>query len=299
MIKNVAITGSSGFIGTSFIRYNNEFSIREVDLLTQNVENLDLIGIDSVLHLAAMVHQMKEIPAEIYYEVNCILAYNVAKRAKEQGVKQFVLMSTAKVYGELNTLYNCWNEDSECNPVDRYGKSKLQAEKLIRGLEDDTFRVAIVRSPLVYGAGVKVNMLNLIKLVDNIPILPFGGVGNKRSIVYIGNLVALLNVIINKNSSGVFIAGDRNPVSTTLLVKCISQSLGKTRILFRLPNFFIWVIRLIKPAFIDRLFGTLILDNSSTNYSLDFFPPYVCEEGVDEMVKWYKLVKDNKNERND
>jgi nucleoside-diphosphate-sugar epimerase len=149
MIKNIAITGFSGFIGTYFSHNNSEFSILEVDLLTQKVENIDFTGIDSVLHLAAIVHQPKNSNEEEYFKVNRDLAFETAKRAKLQGVKQFVLMSTVKVYGESTSEIDSWNESSICCPVDAYGKSKYEAEKLIGGLEDGTFKVAIIRSPLV------------------------------------------------------------------------------------------------------------------------------------------------------
>jgi nucleoside-diphosphate-sugar epimerase len=291
MAKAILIPGSSGFIGTHFIKNFPELNIVEVDLLTQNVDEIDFSGIDSVLHLAALVHQMKGAPEEQYFKINRDLAYNVAKRAKEQGVKHFLLMSTAKVFGESTTGTPPWDENSECYPQDAYGKSKYEAEKLIKSLADNNFKVAIVRSPLVYGVGVKANMYNLVKLVDCFKVLPLGGIQNRRSMVFVGNLVALLQHIIDNQAAGVFIAGDQSSLSTTELTWLIGKSLKKRLILVKIPYFIVWALSRIKPSIVDRLFGSLELDNSNTNEKLGFVPPFSTEEGINKMVEWFKYQK--------
>lgn len=288
---NLIVTGSTGFVGSNFIRSSLNCKITEVDLLSIEAEQINFENIDSVLHLAALVHQMKGAPEDQYFKVNRDLAFEVAKRAKEQGVKQFVLMSTAKVYGESTANGGYWNEESECFPTDPYGKSKLEAERLIRTLEDENFKVAIVRSPLVYGAGVKANMLRLIRLVDRFPLLPLGNIQNERSIVYIGNLVALLNTVMEQQVSGIFIAGDRTPLSTTQMIRFIASGLGKRVFLFTVSDFLLAVIRKFRPLIVDRLYGSLVLDNSNTNRVLDFNPPYSSEQGIREMVEWYNSIK--------
>jgi len=288
MKKKVLVTGSSGFIGQHFIETANEFDIVEVDLLKQNLKDIDFSEIDSVLHLAAIVHQMKGGDDVQYFKINRDLAYQVAKKAKDYGVKQFILMSTVKVYGEYTFENEPWSEKSSCFPIDSYGKSKLEAEKLISGLEDLDFIVSIVRSPLVYGAGVKANMLNLIKLIDLLPIIPLGGIKNSRSLVYVGNLVALIKLIIQKQASGIFIAGDQVPLSTSQLIILIAKSLNKRIKLIKAPNFIIKGVKYIKPSIIDRLYESLELDNRNTNKLLQFIPPFSTEQGILEMVIWYK-----------
>jgi len=287
MKKKVLVTGSSGFLGRRFIKDSNEFDIIEVDLLKQDVTDIDFSGIDSVLHLAALVHQMKRAPEEEYFKVNRDLAFEVAKNAKNQGVKHFILMSTVKVYGEYTIENEAWNEKTNCKPTDPYGKSKLEAEKLISALEDNKFKVVIIRSPLVYGAGVKANMLSLIKLVDKVPVIPLGGINNKRSFVYIGNLIALIKVIIDQQSSGIFICADDKALSTTELIGFIAKSLGKKRILIK-ANLLFRLIGYFKPDIIKRLFCSLELDNKLTNETLEFIVPYSVEQGIDEMINWYK-----------
>jgi nucleoside-diphosphate-sugar epimerase len=292
----LSITGSSGFVGTNFILHNTDLVIKEVDLLIQKVNDIDFTGTDSVLHLAALVHQMKGAPEEQYFKINRDLAYQVALKAKSNGVKHFVLMSTAKVYGESTTGKLAWSEKSECIPQDAYGKSKLEAEKLIKSLENTIFKVAIVRSPMVYGPGVKANMYNLVNLVHHYPILPLGGINNRRSMVYIGNLVALLQHILNIRASGIFIAGDRAPLSTTELTKLIANGFPKKVYLFNVPSFLLKWIHKFKPSILDRLFGSLELDNSKTNLKLGYIPPYSSEDGIREMVRWFKHNKNFKSQ---
>jgi len=287
----VLITGSSGFIGTNFIKNSTDLSIIEVDLLTQRINDIDFSGTDSVLHLAALVHQMKGAPEEQYFKINRDLAFEVAQKAKFQGVKQFVFMSTAKVFGESTTEKPSWDENSECHPQDAYGRSKYEAEKLILGLHDDNFKVAIVRSPLVYGVGVKANMYNLVKLVNRFPLLPLGGINNRRSMTYVGNLVALLKHVIYKSASGIFIAGDREPLSTTKLTQLIAKASNRKVFLLKIPTFILRHTKKIKPSIVDRLFGSLELDNTNTNMRLNFVPPYSSEDGILEMVEWYKKSK--------
>lgn len=287
-MKKIAITGSSGFIGSFLIKNSSEYSIQEVDLLVQKVDDVDFLGVESVVHLAAIAHQKNLKEESLYYRVNRDLAFEIAKHAKQQGVKHFVFMSTVKVYGESTDEGQPWDENSNCFPSDAYGKSKYEAECLIRELGDDNFKVAVIRSPLVYGAGVKANMYNLIKLVDRFSILPFGGVNNKRSMVYVGNLVAIIKQIIDKQASGLFIPGDREPLSTNQLCIFIANSLGKKVHLVKIPKFLLNISKKIKPSIYNRLFGSLYLDNSKTNQTLQFLPPFSSEQGIGIMVEWYK-----------
>ncbi len=179
-LMRIIVTGASGFIGSRFIS-NSKHEITSVDLLLNDLDQFNFTGNDVLLHCAALVHQMKGASEDEYFKVNSDLTYNVAKKAKKENVSHFIFLSTIKVYGESTTAQMAWTEKSECNPQDPYGKSKLNAEKRLMLLEDDGFKISIVRSPLVYGSGVKANMFNLIKLIDLLPILPFGNINNKRS----------------------------------------------------------------------------------------------------------------------
>ena len=172
-MNRILITGAESFIGTNFRKYSNYQNIREISLYENKPEEIDFSDVDVILHLAAIVHQSKKIKEEDYFLINRDLCRSVAEQAKKAGVKQFVFLSTVKVYGKFIPGSDPWNEDSVCHPEDSYGKSKYEAELALRNLDDSDFTVSIVRTPLVYGYGVKGNMLKLIRLVQTLRTLPF------------------------------------------------------------------------------------------------------------------------------
>jgi nucleoside-diphosphate-sugar epimerase len=208
LTPKIKITGANSFVGKSFIENSRYDNINEICLINNKVEDINLANEDVVLHVAAIVHQTEKIAEEKYFEVNCDLALEVAKKAKQQGIKHFVFLSTVKVYGDYHPEKGVWSENSECEPNDSYGKSKYAAEKALIELIDDSFTVSIIRPPLIYGIGVKANMLSIIKLIDKFPLLPLGKIENKRSFTSIENLVQLIDRVIEKRVSGVFLAMD-------------------------------------------------------------------------------------------
>lgn len=282
-MKKLLITGSSGFLGSYFIsKYKEKYEIKTFSFLKDDINNLDCIDIDVVFHLSALVHQMGGASVDEYERVNVTQTLKLAKKAKESGVKHFVFMSTVKVYGEeTNSVYT---EHSECHPEDEYGKSKLRAEIELQKLENDAFRVSIIRTPIVYGYGVKANIKSLVKLVNKIPILPFGDIENRRSMVYIGNLCHLVDVVIEQQKAGIFLASDDEPLSTTRLIELIAKNLGKKVYLVKIP-FFETLLKLLKPSFYKRLYGSLKVDNSITKEKLSLKNPYSVEEGIKLMIK--------------
>ena len=281
------LTGSSGFIGSYFINHFDEkFGIVTFSFLKDNLDTLDLTKVDAIIHLSALVHQMGGATKEEYEKVNVTQTTTLAKKAKESGVKHFVFMSTVKVYGEETT--KTYKEDTICKPEDDYGKSKLKAEKVLQQMGDDAFKVSIVRTPIVYGYGVKANIKNLVNLVSKISVLPFGDISNRRSMVYVGNLSHLLDEIIQKQKSGIFLASDDEALSTTKLIKYIANVLDKKVHLVKVP-FFEAFLKLLKPSFHQRLFGSLEVDNSQTKKILGLKNPYSIEEGVKYMIKGEKV----------
>jgi UDP-glucose 4-epimerase len=195
------------------------------------------------------------------------------------------------VYGESNSQTGPLIESSPCNPIDFYGKSKLEAEVELRNLEDDKFIVSIIRTPLVYGIGVKANMLSIMKLTDKVPVLPFRNVNNKRCYTFVENLVAYIDCIVQKRASGIFLAMDQEPVSTTTLVTLISKYLQKKRVLIKIPDTLMRIAHLIVPGIVDRLFNSFEMNNNKTLELLDFKIPYSTEEGIAKMVASYKESK--------
>jgi nucleoside-diphosphate-sugar epimerase len=296
-MPNILITGARSFIGTNFIKYSQFREIDQVSLMQTKPENIDFEKYGVVLHLAAIVHQVKKIPVSDYFKVNRDLCLNVAGCAKKAGVKQFIFLSTLKVYGKVPSDGKFVNENSECFPEDAYGRSKLAAEIGLRNLESKNFVVSIIRTPLVYGEGVKANMKSLIRLIEKYPVLPFRDIHNKRNFTYTENLVGFIDQIILKKASRTFITMDENAVSTTELVTFISESLNKKIRLFSLPDSFIKFFSKIIPEIFDRLYSSLEVDNRMTKSVLGYNPPFSTEEGVRRMISSYKKEKINQPEK--
>ena len=282
------ITGSNGFVGSYFInKYKNKYDIKTFSFLKDNINTLDCNNVDVVFHLSALVHQMGGASAEEYEKVNVTQTLQLAKKAKESGVKHFIFMSTVKVYGEETT--NTYTENTLCNPEDEYGKSKLKAEKELLKFEDESFKISIIRTPIVYGYGVKANIKNLVSLVNKIPFLPFGKIENKRSMVYIGNICHLVDEIIRFRieygmiGENIFLASDDEPLSTSRLIELIAKNLDKKVYLIKIP-FFESLLKILKPSFHKRLYGSLEVDNSITKEKLNLVNPYSVEDGIKLML---------------
>jgi len=281
-MTNLLITGSSGFIGKYFVdHYINKYNIDTFSFRSDNFNTLCLSKIDIVLHLSALVHQMGGASKERYEEINIDQTLKLAQKAKQHKVKQFIFMSSVKVYGEeTDTPYN---EKTKCEPQDEYGRSKLEAEKKLYELEDNDFKISIIRTPIVYGYAVKANIKNLINLVEQVPILPFANIQNARSMVYIGNLCHLIYCIGKEYKSGIFLAADDTPLSTSTLITTIAKELDKNIYLLETP-FFETFLKIIKPSFHKRLYGSLEIDNTTTKELLNFKNPYSTKDGIRYMI---------------
>ena len=280
------LTGGRGFIGSYFQKaYSEKYEIERFSFRKDNLQELSLKNIEVVVHLAALVHQMGGASKEEYYRINYSNTLSLAKKVKSSGVKQFIFMSSVKVYGEESE--EAYSEKSPCHPQDDYGKSKLAAEEALLALEDESFRVAIIRTPIVYGAGVKANILSLVNLIQKVPVLPLGNIKNRRSMVYIGNLCAIIHQIIATKNSGIFLAADDEALSTSQFVELIAKALEKKIALISLP-LFAKAVRKIRPAFYKRLYLSLEVDNSLTKERLVFSNPYTTKEGIVAMIKGIK-----------
>jgi len=285
----ILITGENSFVGRSFLGYSTYKDVSEISLIKHTPESIDFKMYDVVIHLVAIVHQKKTIPESQYFIINRDLCLKVAELAKMAGVKQFIFLSTVKVYGKFISGSEPWNEQSLCLPEDAYGKSKYEAELALKKLEDSNFTVSIIRTPLVYGEDVRANMLSIMKLVKRTRILPFKNVNNRRNFTGAENLVSYIDRIIEKRASGIFIAMDEKAISTSELVKMISENLGKKVILFKIPDFIVKGGMAVLPSIFDRLYGSFEMDNSRTLKVLDFKAPVPISDGIKKMVKSFRM----------
>ncbi|MBU0924564.1 NAD-dependent epimerase/dehydratase family protein [bacterium] len=279
---NILVTGSNGYVGNSFInQYKNKYSFEKFSLLNEKLENISFIDTNIVIHCAALVHQKVEHPYDKYHEINVEYPVKLAKLAKVNGVKQFIFISTIAVYGEyLEKL----DENTSCNPITPYGKSKLEAEKQLLKLNDKNFGVSIIRPPMIYGKSAPGNIDSLIKLVKKLPILPLGKIDNKRSFIYIGNICHLVDEIITQEKAGIFLAADNEPLSTSKLIELIAINLDKNIYLIKIP-FFESLLKTVKSSYYKRLYGSLEVNNAITKEKLNLINPYSVEDGIRLMIK--------------
>ncbi len=281
-MKQLLVTGANGFLGKYFCsKYQKSYGIKTFSFLNDNLDELHCEGIYTIVHLSALVHQMGGATYEEYKRVNVTQTLQLALKAKDAGVKQFIFMSSVKVYGEETEI--AYNEQSKCNPLDSYGKTKLEAEKQLLQLEDEDFKITIIRIPIVYGYGVKANIQNLIKLTKKVSLLPFKNIQNKRSIVYVGNLCHLLYIVIEKEQKGVFLASDDAPLSTSRLIELIATSLDRKVFLIKVPLFQTF-LRLLKPEYYKRLYCSLEVNNEQTKQQLSLENPYSTFDGIRFMI---------------
>ncbi|WP_413287803.1 NAD-dependent epimerase/dehydratase family protein [Bdellovibrio sp. HCB337] len=287
MAIKVLLTGASGFVGGRFMKDQGQhFEIQTVDLRKSTPESLDMSGIHSIVHCAALVHQMQGAPEEKYFDINTELTRRLAQRAKDQGVKQFIFLSTAHVFGDSGTLKNpapSLNEGTPCHPKDAYGRSKLEAEKNLLEMKSENFVVTIIRPPMVYGKGAKGNLLALAKLVRVAPFLPLKYTLNQRSVIYVGNLCHFIGLAIQAKKSGIFLPQDPQPLSIAELVDGIAKAMDKKTHLFALPFFFYRILFNAVPSISLRLFGSLALDSKGSNTALNYKAPYSTQEGLRDM----------------
>ena len=287
----VVVTGAGGFVGKRFMEYNKDrFHLRAAFLREQKPADIDLSNVDAIVHLAGKAHEMKKIDDEIYFNVNYELTKQLADKAVKQKTALFIYVSTVKVYGD--DTEEVLDESSECIPTDAYGKSKLKAENYLQSINSSDIKIAIVRPPLVYGPEVKGNMIRLLQLAQKKIPLPFGNTGNKRSMVFIDNLIELINTIIFQKAEGIFIPGDNAPISTDEMIGLMRKHMGAKKNLISIPRFIRNTLRRIKPSLYKRLYGSFIIDNSNTNLRLNFTPPYSTEYGVQQMVHWFMNKKE-------
>ena len=255
-MKKILITGAGSYIGVSFENYLKQFDGYEtetVDMLDPEWDKKSFEGFDAVFHVAGIAHiKETEQNRDLYYKVNRDLAVKTADKAKNEGVKQFVFLSTMSVYGLNQGVITA---ETEKNPNNAYGKSKLMAEEKITEMRDSDFTVSVVRPPMVYGKGCKGNFNTVVKLASKSPIFP--SLKNQRSMIFIDNLCEFVKQIIDNKTDGVFCPQNREYVNTTDLARKIAQNKGKKVWFSRLAGIAVIILRPLAGV-LQKAFGTLI-----------------------------------------
>jgi nucleoside-diphosphate-sugar epimerase len=254
-----------------------------------------LRGVDVVIHLAARVHVMKDTAADRlteFLKVNLYGTSNLAQQAARAGVKRLVYVSSIKVNGEQTTGSQPFEESDEPHPRDPYAISKWRAEQELQRIAQETgLETVIVRPPLVYGPGVKGNFISLLAAVDRGIPLPLAGANNLRSLVYVGNLAdALIACATHSAAAGqTYLVSDGDDVSTAMLVKKIAQALGRKSREFYFPPAPLRVMAAVlgRKEQVDRLFGSLRINDEKIRRELAWSPPFTLEQGLRATAEWY------------
>lgn len=264
-MKNILITGKHSYLGLSLQKflqnYNDEYEVETISLRDKSWYNLDFSHFDVVFHVAGIAHvDVKKGSVEtekMYYKINRDLAIEVAKKAKKDGVGQFIFMSSMIVYGDSSVIggSKVITKNTIPTPTSYYGDSKLQAEKGICKQADAKFKVSIIRAPMLYGIGCKGNYATLSKYARILPIFP--DIKNERSMLYVGNLMIFLKGIIDQTKAGFFFPQNKDYVCTSNMVKMVSFCNGKNIILL---TFFNPILKKISKYFIllRKIFGDLV-----------------------------------------
>ena len=266
-MKNILITGKNSYIGTSLenwlMREPDNYKVDTVDMKDGSWKEKSFSQYDVVFHVAGIAH-IKETSdnQELYYKVNRDLAYESAQKAKNDGVGQFIFLSSMSVYGIENGVID---KSTLLEPNSAYGKSKIEAEELINKLQDDSFTVATLRPPMVYGKGCRGNYSRLVGLALKTPVFPM--VDNKRSMIYIDNLSEFVKQLIDNKSGGLFFPQNAEYVNTSEMVRLIAEALGKRMVMTKL---FKLLLRLLNVSTVNKVFGDLVYDMSMSDYVSDY-----------------------------
>lgn len=273
-MKRILITGANSYIGTSFekwvAQWPEDYQVETVGTRNGEWKEIDFSPYDTIFHVAGIAHQdAKADQEELYYKVNRDLTIEVAKKAKSEGVKQFIFMSSMIVYGASSKIgeTKVITRDTVPEPINFYGNSKLQAEQGILPLQADGFNVVVIRPPMIYGKDSKGNYPLLAKFAKITPVFP--NIENKRSMLHIDNLTEFIRLMVEHSENGIFFPQNREYIKTSEMVKTIADVKGKK----------IWLTKVFNPVLvglggkvnvINKVFGSLFYSQDISSYKHNY-----------------------------
>jgi UDP-glucose 4-epimerase len=273
-MKRILITGANSYIGTSFEKYladnyPEKYVVDTIDMVDGAWHGQSFHGYDSLFHVAGIAHsdsgKISQEKEKLYYEINTELTIETAKKAKGDGVKQFIFMSSAIVYGDSAPIgkRKVITKDTVPQPSNCYGDSKLQAENGILPLQSEDFNVVVLRPPMIYGKGCKGNYQTLVKLALKLPVFPY--VKNERSMLYIENLCEFVRLMVENDERGIFWPQNAEYSNTSEMVKMIAEAHGKK---IRLIKGFTWLLKVMShfTGLVNKAFGSLVYNGELNTY---------------------------------
>ncbi|MDB9312972.1 NAD-dependent epimerase/dehydratase family protein [Spirulina sp. CS-785/01] len=312
-MNQILVTGITGFIGTHLLscliqqNYSLNITTRNIHPETSpkittvkiadinEVTNWDeaLTNIDTVIHLAARAHLLQDNatnPEAEFHKTNTAATANLVQQSIAAGVKHFIFISSIGAMATLSPYP--LTESSPCTPDTPYGRSKLQAEQALKELcANSSMTWTILRPPLIYGPRNPGNMARLLKLVNTGLPLPLGAINNRRSLLYVGNLVdAIITCLSHPNAKNqTFLISDGEDLSTPDLIRQIGQAMGKTPLLLPIPPTLLTSLAkpLGKQETVNRLIGSLPINSQKIRTTLNWTPPVTVSQGLQDTVNWY------------
>lgn len=280
-IYRVLITGANSYIGTSFeewIKNNQPDIVSDTqDMIGDVWKSKDFHGYDVVFHVAGIAHadmgKVTEEQKALYYKVNTELTIQCAQKAKAEGVKQFIFMSSIIVYGESAGIgkEKVIIKDTPLTPANFYGDSKVKAEEGLKKLADNSFKVVILRLPMIYGKGSKGNYPLLAKMAKKLPFFP--DIQNQRSMLYIGNLCKFISLMIENEENGIFFPQNAEYVKTSEMVQEIAKVYGKKIHFTKIFNPLLFLFGKTGGrigGIINKAFGSVIYEKELSKYRADY-----------------------------
>lgn len=274
-MKKVLIAGANSYIGTNvekwLLREPVKYCVETLDMVGTEWKKKEFCGYDVVYYVAGIAHadigHISEKVIKKYYEVNTELTLSVAKKAKSAGVKQFIFMSSRIIYGDLEHI----TRKTEPCPANFYGDSKWKADCGVRELADETFKVAVLRPPMIYGKDSKGNYPLMAKMAVKLPVFP--KVNNKRSLLYIDNLCEFVKLIIDNEETGVFFPQNKELANTSDIVREIAKTHGHHIWITVLFTPLAWIGKYIPGrigAVCKKAFGNGFYDLEMSEYKQDY-----------------------------
>ena len=288
-MKKILITGANSYIGTSFERYikdnfSDQYQVDTIDMIDGSWREKSFAGYDSVFHVAGIAHsdngRISKEKEKLYRSVNTNLTIETAKKAKADGAKQFIFMSSAIVYGNSAPIgkKKVITKDTPVSPANCYGDSKVQAELGILPLQDEKFKVCVLRPPMIYGKGSKGNFPQLEKFAKKMKFFPY--VRNERSMLYIGNLVEFVRLMVENEENGIFWPQNAEHSNTSELVRMIGQANNKKVCLLK---GFGWLLKIMAvfTGSVNKAFGNLSYIAEMSDYK-EGYRRFSLEESIRE-----------------
>jgi len=285
-MKKILITGKNGYISKNLVKFleNKNEKVEAISIRNNNINNIDFNKYEVIIHAAALVHKKenKVKNKNDFFEINTNLTEKIAKKAKLAGVNHFIFLSTMSVFGIERGIIN---EQTQLNPKSLYGKSKLLAEEIILDLEDDFFKISIVRPPIVYGEKCTGNYNVLSSLAKKTPIFP--EYKNNRSMIYIENLTNFIYIIYKQKKRGIFHPQNSDYVQTSNIYRTIRKHHLKksmnTKVFNKLISLLMKQIKIV-----EKVFGDLVYDQEFTTYDFKY-----------ELVGFENSIIISEGEKND